>query len=87
MPPELATYLVLGLGFNLVHIQAIDLSMEWRRYDYAKAAFYWYKGNIGKEMRQKDIDNDLIAGGFWWPCPGCLDYETGELRKFRKRTG
>lgn len=78
MPPELAAYLVLGLRLNLVHVEAIDLNMEWRQFECESTILYssheWYHGNIGEAMRSRDINDPLIAGTYWWPAHGYKRY-------------
>jgi hypothetical protein len=72
MPPELAALLLTSLSCNIKIIEAIDLSMEWRRSSkttYPKIySNRWYQGALGFVYSQKESSSpDFAIGSFWWP--------------------
>jgi len=75
MPPLLAALLMIEFSCDLRIVQALDLGVEWRRYDALTAKTYsrsWFQGWLGS------LSTDVIRGTYTWPCPF-------QSRRFSKR--
>jgi hypothetical protein len=63
MPPLLAALFLIDFGCDMRIITAIDLAVEWKRFDgdFSRTSVNWYDGSIGFPGKRFD------RGSYLWP--------------------